>query len=131
MAKIKSKVSQVQPRSSERQTIGQNTSQSERQTVQSTVPIEKKVVRRIKPCYPSWPTSEPGPLSTSPLVGTYSINPFRPEQMAEIAYNQEMGQPSVDDSSQHSVLDASVHGPTSFDQPKNAQDMLGKRKQRL
>jgi hypothetical protein len=59
-----------------------------------------------------------------------SVNPFRPEQVAEIAYNQEMGPPSVD-SSQRSVSDESIHGSTSFDPPRNAQDALGKRKQRL
>lgn len=129
MAKTKSKVSRVQPQSSG-QDIVQNTSQSERQTLQPTAPSEKKVVQRIEPRYQSWPTSKPGPLSTAPLAGTRSINTFRPEQMAEIAYNQETGQPSVD-SPQHAGLDASVHGLTNLDQPKNAQDTLGKRKKRL
>src|SRR3954447_26790040 len=128
MAKIKSKVAQPQPQPqrTEQDTV-QHVSQSEQQVLQQTVPSEKSVVqKRIEPRYPSWPTSKPGPQSTSPLAGMSSINPFRPEQVAEIAYNQETGQPSVD-SSQRSVSDAL----TSFDPPKNAQDVLGKRKKRL
>jgi hypothetical protein len=118
MAKIKSKVSQIQPQSS-RQEIVQNISQSQQQ-----------VVHRIKPHYPSWPTSKPGPQSTPPLVGMRSVNPFRPEQIAEIDSNRETDQPSVD-SPLYSAPDASIHGSTSFDQSKNAQDTLGKRKRRL
>lgn len=87
---------------------------------------EISVVGRIVPRYPSWPTSKPGPQSTLPVAGMRSINPFRPEQVAEIAYHQETGEPSVD-----SPQDASIHGSTSFDQPSNAHDLLGKRKQRL
>jgi hypothetical protein len=127
MAKTKSKVSKIQPQSRE-QGIVQSTSQSQQQVSQQVVPSEEKVVQRIERHYPSWPTSKPGPRSTSPLAGMRSVNPFRPEQMAEIGYNQEIGQPSVD-SPQRSVPDASVHG--HFDQPKNAQDTLGKRKHRL
>ena len=125
MAKIKSKVSQIQPQSS-RQEIVQNISQSQ----QHVVPNEKQVVHRIKPHYPSWPTSKPGPQSTPPLVGMRSVNPFRPEQIAEIDSNRETDQPSVD-SPLYSAPDASIHGSTSFDQSKNAQDTLGKRKRRL
>lgn len=129
MAKIKFKVPQVLPRSS-KQDIVQNTSQNKQQELQQNVPSEKKVVQRIEPRYPSWPTSKPGPLSTSSLAGMRSVNPFRPEQVAEIGYNQETGQPSVN-RPQDSVPDASIHDLTSFDQPKNAQDTLGKRKHRL
>jgi hypothetical protein len=130
MAKIKSKVAQPQPQSTEQDSV-QHVSQSEQQALQQIVPSEKSAVqKRIEPRYPSWPTSRPGPQSTSPLAGMSSVNPLRPEQVAEIAYNQEKGQPSVD-SSQHSVADASIHGSTSSDSPKNAQDALGKRKQRL
>jgi len=125
MAKTKSEVSRIHPRSSE-QDIVQNSSQSEQQVLVS----EQKVVQRIKPRYPSWPTSKPGPLSTSPLAGMRSINPFRPEQVTQTDYHQQTGQQSVD-SLQHSASDASGHGPTSLDQLKTAQDSLGKRKQRL
>lgn len=129
MAKIKSKVSQIQPQS-RRQEIVQNISQSQQQVLQQVVPSEMQVVHRIKPCYPSWPTSKPGPQSTPPPVGMRSVNPFRPEQITEIDANRETDQPSVD-SSLHSIPDASIHGSTSFDQSKNAQDTLGKRKRRM
>jgi hypothetical protein len=124
MAKIKSEVSQTQPQSV------QSAARSEQQELQLTAPSENKVVHRIETRYPSWPTSKPGPLSTSPLAGMRPINVFRPEQVAEIGYNQETGEPSVN-STQRSMPDASIHGPTSSDHPKNAHDALGKRKQRL
>jgi len=138
MAKIKSEVSQTQPQSLQnavrseqaKQDTVQNAMQSEQQELQQTAPSENKVVRRIEPRYPSWPTSKPGPQSTSPLAGMRPINVFRPEQVAEIGYNQETGEPSVD-SAQRSMPDASIHGPTNFDHPKNAHEALGKRKQRL
>jgi len=130
MAKIKSKVAQPQPQSTEQDTV-QHALQSEQQALQPPVPSEKSAVqKRIEPRYPNWPTSKPGPQSTSPLAGMSSINPFRPEQVAEVAHNQETERPSVD-SSQCSVSDAPIHDSTSFDPPKNAQDALGKRKQRL
>ncbi|HEX3641689.1 MAG TPA: hypothetical protein VHV10_10390 [Ktedonobacteraceae bacterium] len=138
MAKIKSEVSQTQPQSlqnaarseqAEQDTV-QSTAWSELQELQPTAPNENKVVHRIEPRYPNWPTSKPGPQSTSPLAGMRPINTFRSEQVAEIGYNQETGEPSVD-SPLYSTPDISIHGPTSFDHPKNAHDALGKRKQRL
>jgi len=142
MTKLKSKVSQAQrqnikqdtlpnvPQSSELQDMLKNTSQSNPQELPKTAASEISGVGRIVPRYPSWPTSKPGPQSTLPVAGMHSINPFRPEQVAEIAYYQETGEPSVD-CPQRSVPDASIHGSTSFDRPRNAHDMLGKRKQRL
>ena len=124
MAQIKSEVSQTQPQSVH------NAARSEQQELQPTAPHENKVVHRIEPRYPSWPTSKPGPQSTSPLAGMRPVNTFRPEQVAEIGYNQETGEPSVD-SLQRSTPDTSIHGLTSSDHPKNAHDALGKRKQRL
>jgi hypothetical protein len=122
MAKIKSKVFHIQPQSSE-QDIVQNISQPQQQGLQ-------QVVQRIKPRYPSWPTSRPGARSTSPLAGMRSVNPFRPEQTTEISYDQKADLPSID-GPLHSVSDASIHDSTSLDQSKNAQDTFGKRKHRL
>jgi hypothetical protein len=142
MDKLMSKVSQVQrqdrkqdtlphvPQSSELQDMLKHTSQSNPQELPKKAASEISVVGRIVPRYPSWPTSKPGPQSTLPVAGMHSINLFRPEQVAEIAYHQETGEPSVD-SPQRSMPDASIHGSTSFDQPSNAHDLLGKRKQRL
>jgi hypothetical protein len=121
MAKLKSKVSQVQ-----QQNIKQDTLLNVPQELPKAAASEVSVVGRIVPRYPSWPTSKPGPQSTLPVAGMHSINPFRPEQ---IAYHQ-TGEPSVD-CPQRSAPDASIHGSTSFDQPRNAYDMLGKRKRRL
>jgi hypothetical protein len=129
MAKIKSEVSQAQPRSAKWDTV-QHASGSEQQALQQTAPGENRVVQGIEPDYPSWPTSKPGPQSTLPRTGTRSINAFRPEQVVEIGYDRETGESSVD-SPQRSVPDVPIHGPTSFDQPRNAQDALGKRKERL
>lgn len=122
MAKIKSKVFHIQPQSSE-QDIVQNISQPQQQGLQ-------QVVQRIKPRYPSWPTSRPGARSTSPLAGMRSVNAFRPEQITEISHNREVDLPSVD-GPLHAVSDASIQDSTSLDQSKNAQDTFGKRKHRL
>jgi len=134
MAKIKPEVSQAQPQSGEQDAV-ENASPSQQQALQQTAPSENRVIQKIKPRYPSWPTSKPGSQSTPPVPGTHSVNAFRSEQVAEIGYNQETGEPSID-SPLHSMPDASIHGPTSIDQPnidqpRNAQDALGKRKERL
>jgi hypothetical protein len=123
MAKTKSEVFQIHPQSS-----GQDMRQSPSHSEQYVVSSEQKVVqKRIEPRYPNWPTSKRGPLSTPPLAGMHSINPFRPEQVTQI---DQTDQQSVE-SLQYSAPDASSHGPTSLDQQKTAQDTLGKRKQRL
>lgn len=137
MAKLKSKVSQTQRQITKQDTLPhvsqskpqdtlKNTSLSDPQELPKTAASDISIVGRIVPCYPSWPTSKPGPQSTLPVMGMHAINSFRPEQVAEIVTSEL----SVD-SSQHSVPDASIHSSTSFNQPKNAHEMLGKRKQRL
>ena len=80
----------------------------------------------MKPRYPSWPSSKPGPQSTLPPMGMHPVNVFRPEQVAEIAYNEQTG-----DSLERSLSDATAHGSIRIDQPRNAQEALGKRKERL
>lgn len=142
MAKLKSKVSQMQqqnikqdtlpnvPQGGKPQDMLKNTSQSSPQELPKTAVSEISIVGRIEPRYPSWPTSKPGPQSTLPAAGMHSINPFRPEQVAEIACHQETGETSVG-CPQRSAPDASIHRSASCDQPRNAHDMLGKRKQRL
>jgi hypothetical protein len=130
MAKTKSTMSHVHSQSSREQDIAQSTSQSEskQQVLQSAKQV---AIQRIEPRYPSWPTSKPGPLSTSPLAGTRSINPFRPEQVTQVGHNPQTGQSSVD-SPQYAVPeDTLTYAPASFEQSRTAQDELGKRKQRL
>ncbi len=77
-----------------------------------------------------WPTSRPGPRKKTPPPGMRPINAIRPEQVAEVGYNQEAGTPAVD-SPLRTNPDAREHGATSFDQALTAQEVLGKRKQRL
>ncbi|HZU67831.1 MAG TPA: hypothetical protein VFA09_11195 [Ktedonobacteraceae bacterium] len=47
---------------------------------------------RVPPPPYSWPTSQPGPFVTPPPPGQRPM-PTRTEQMVEIAYNQETGEP--------------------------------------
>lgn len=49
----------------------------------------------MQPRYPAWPTSMPGPMRTPPPPGTKPINAIRREQVAEVGYNQETGEPST------------------------------------
>ncbi len=83
----------------------------------------------VQPHWPTWPTSKPGSRATPPPPGMRSINPLRSEQMAEIGYNQQTGEPSTQ-SPLRSLPDETKTGPTSFDQP-TAQEVIGKRKKRL
>ena len=46
------------------------------------------------PPLPKWPTSKPGPMVTEPLPGTKRVQ-LRPEQVAEIGYNQELGKHTI------------------------------------
>ncbi len=81
-----------------------------------------------QPHYPGWPTSVPGPRSTPPPPGMRPINAIRPEQVVEVGYNQETGEPSTTDP-RRALPDAS-QGPTSPDLP-TAQDALKRGKVRL
>ena len=48
--------------------------------------------RQLKPTYPQWPTSTPGPQATSPLPGMKPV-PTRTDQMVYECYDQERGMP--------------------------------------
>jgi hypothetical protein len=126
MAKIKSEISPVQLQKTGQQHAMENTTPSKQQTLEQTVPSENSSVQRIKPRYPSWPSSKPGPQSTPPPMGMHSVNVFRPEQVAEIAYNGQTG-----NGLEHSLSDTTAHGSIRIDQTRNAQEALGKRKVRL
>jgi hypothetical protein len=114
------------------QTAAQEGVQQEAPKTLPTVPdTSGEVQSGMRPRYPAWPTSKPGPRVTPLLPGMRAINAFRPEQGAEIAYNQETGEPSVE-SPARSLPDEAEKGPVSFDEkPKTGQGVLGKRKQRL
>ncbi|GCE18593.1 hypothetical protein [Dictyobacter kobayashii] len=60
----------------------------------------------------------------------HSFNPFRPEQVSEVGYNQETGEPG-NDSPLRSLPDPSMADLVSFDQKPTGQETLGKRKKRL
>ena len=96
---------------------------------QSTTSHKQVVWPGLQPSWLSWPSSKPGPRSTPPMPGTRPINSLRPEQFKEIGYNQQIGEPATQDSLR-SHPDERTSGSTSFDQP-TAQDVVGKRKQRL
>jgi hypothetical protein len=58
-------------------------------------------------------------------MGMRPVNVFRPEQIAEIAYSEQTGT-----SLEYSPSET-AHGSIRIDQPRNAQEALGKRKDRL
>ncbi len=113
--------------------VGQQDAKQEAQQVLPSVPGsgDRAVQPALKPNYPSWPTSKPGPHVTTPPPGMLPTHIFRPEQMTEIGYNQETGEP-VDTSPERSLPDEEKTGSVSFDlKPRTGQEALGKRKQRL
>ncbi|TMC18689.1 MAG: hypothetical protein E6J34_16475 [Chloroflexi bacterium] len=73
---------------------------------QSTSLVQRKAKNGPLPVYepasyPSWPTSHPGPLVVQPGVGERPVNELRPEQMMEVGYNQETGEPAAQDASRY------------------------------
>jgi hypothetical protein len=80
--------------------------------------------------FPTWPTSKPGPQSTPPPPGMKPVSAIRREQVAELNYNQETGEPA-DQNPLRANPDETLTGPTGFDQPLTGQEMLRKRKPRL
>ena len=76
----------------------------------------------------AWPTSKPGPREKQPPPGQKPM-PGRTEQMVEVGYNQETGEP-ITDSPLRSMPDASATGKTGFDQLETAQDAMRKRKRK-
>ncbi len=97
---------------------------------EGTLNTSKGLQEDVKPHYPSWPTSKPGPHSTLPPPGMRSMSTMRPEQVKELGYDQETGEPGTQ-SPLRSMPDASTQGPTSIDQQETAQESLKKRKERL
>ncbi len=57
-----------------------------------TIPQSEPVHRPF--AYPAWPTSQPGPQATSPLLGQHP-HPLRTDQMVYECYDQERGMPCV------------------------------------
>src|SRR5579885_2966095 len=97
---------------------------------------QRAIQEGVQPHYPSWPTSVPGPWETPPPEGMRPVaNAMRREQVLEIAYNQETGEPRLDRSPDVTGGQPQPYAQ-SYDQQEVAQrqtgqDLLGKRKQRL
>ena len=103
---------------------------AEQQNVPTAPQQAETAVQRVTPQYPAWPTSKPGPQSTPPPPGMRPISAIRREQVAEVGYNQETGEPSTQ-SPFRSQPDARISEHPSFDQAETAQEALHRRKHRL
>ena len=122
-------VSQVLPQSDEELAQQQSQTQDKQRALQEGTPYVP--TWGTKPNYPNWPTSRPGPQATPPPPGMKATNPVRPEQVAEIGYNQEEGIPGTDNPLRANP-EPGMKGDTSFDQQETAQDVVRKRrKERL
>jgi len=91
---------------------------------ESTIP-NARAVENIKPSYPNWPTSRPGPRSTPAPGGMRSINAIRSEQVKEPDNNQESSEVGT------LSLEDATKNVTTPDQPETGQRVLKKRKERL
>ena len=69
----------------------------------------------VRPNYPNWPTSLPGPFRKQPPKGMKSMNALRSEQFAEINYDQTVGEPEKADPHRYHPEQA-MEGRASFDQ---------------
>ena len=113
-------------------TAEQSTNQDEQRAVQEGTPnVIREVQQGVKPTYPTWPTSKPGPHATTPPPGMRPINPIRAEQVVEVGYNQATGEPATQDPVRYNPDEAKVGKDTSFDQQVTAQDILKRGKERL
>lgn len=109
--------------------LKQGVNQDELRALQEgVVNPSREVQQGIQAHFPHWPTSVPGPRATPPPPGMRPINAIRPEQVAEVGYNQETGEPSTLDP--HRALPDASQGPTSTDQP-TAQEAIRRGKVRL
>ncbi len=91
---------------------------------------EQAAIQKMKPHYPDWPISKPGPWITPVPPGMRPINAIRREQVAEVGYNQETGEPATQ-SPFRSQPDERTTGATGFDQTETAQEALHRRKRRI
>ncbi len=115
------------------QKAAQESARQEEQTALQRVPATSSgdLQTDVRPHYPVWPTSKQGPRATPPPPGMRPVNAFRPEQVAELDYNQATGEPSVE-SPARPLPDEDEKGAVSFDlKPRTGQETLNKRKQRL
>ncbi len=81
---------------------------------------EKKELQKILHSYPNWPTSKPGPKATQPPPGMRPMQK-RTEQMLEVGYNQETGEPAAP-AAARTEPDPSLKGRVSIDQEKSMRE---------
>lgn len=71
------------------------TSNTTQQSVQSAPSTSNQTLQGdLHVHFPAWPTSKPGPRVTPVPAGSKPINAARREQVAEIGYNQVVGEPA-------------------------------------
>ncbi|HZO74156.1 MAG TPA: hypothetical protein VFB60_18275 [Ktedonobacteraceae bacterium] len=123
--------------SEEQKAMQQSITQDQQRALQEGVPDGQRAIQEeVRPHYPTWPTSVPGPWETPPPEGMRPVaNAMRREQVLEIAYNQETGEPRQDRSPDVTGGQPQPYAQ-SYDQQEVAQrqtgqELLGKRKQRL
>lgn len=110
----------------------QEINQDEQRAVQEGTPdATREVQQGMKPNYPEWPTSKPGPRATTPPPGQRPINAIRAEQVVEVGYNQVTGEPSTQDPVRYNPDEAKVGKDTGYDQLETAQDVMRRGKERL
>jgi hypothetical protein len=78
--------------------------------------IQHTLPTTVPPHYPIWPTSLPGPFRKQPPAHMRSINAIRSEQLAEIGYDQETGEPEEADPHRYQP-EYALKDRTAFDQP--------------
>ena len=118
------------PTSNEETIANQSMNQDEQRAIQEGTPnVTRDVQHAMKPIYPQWPTSKPGPHVTTPPPGQRPINAIRSEQFVEVGYNQVTGEPSTQDPSR--AFPDESKGPAGTDQQETAQDIMRRGKERL
>ncbi len=112
--------------------LQQSMKQDEQRAVQEGTPnVTREVQHSMKPNYPSWPTSKPGPYVTLPPPGMKPINASRAEQVVEVGYNQATGVPSTQDPRRYKPDETKIGKDTGYDQLETAQDVFRKGKDHL
>src|SRR5260370_37444935 len=69
--------------------LQQSINQENERALQEGIPTG--TVQHIRPHFPPWPTSKPGPEVTPPPPGERPVNDLRTDQMLVMGYNPETG----------------------------------------
>jgi len=83
----------MEPLLTKEENMDEKTELRQIQETRQTQEVEE--YRITVPHYP-WPTSKPGPFAVPPPPGQIPM-PTRTDQMVEIEYNQETGEPAIGD----------------------------------